>query len=155
MLDHRVEGTSIVLTINVRTEVPIERQYLERTLLQTHIRLRQYIRTHYHADQDVLFSNDDPYISDRDLEGCFFGVGHWPRRREKRLTYGMVDIVLRGIFDVLYREEWNVGADFYVVDDVLGEVGIGRVARDRPGNGRQLLRSWSGQGPDPVRLRVS
>jgi len=105
---------------------------MARTLLQTHLRLRTYIRTHYHADEDVLFPGDIPYVSEARFTGCFFGVSTWPKTTQKRLTYGMLNNALTGIFDVLYREERFVGADFYVVDDEFGQVGIGIVSRTRP-----------------------
>ena len=100
--------------------------------MQTQVRLRRYIATHYRAEEDVLFPRDDPYLSSAQLTGCFVGVATFPPDEPKRLTYGMLEAALRGMFDVLWREERYLSADFYVRDDTLGTVGIGRVSRKRP-----------------------
>lgn len=138
MLDHRFEGTPISLTITIKPNSPIEPANLARTLLQTQVRLRRYIMTHYHANEDVLFPRDDPYKSEEQYTDCFFGVAAWPLRMPKRLTYGMLEIATRGIVDVVYRQERYAAADFFIVDDAFGEVGVGRIARDRPGNGEAV-----------------
>ena len=118
--------------INVRPTIIIQPPDMARTLIQTQLRLRTYIRTHYHAEEDVLFLGDIPYVSEERFTGCFLGVSTWPKDSRKRLTYGMLNNALTGIFDVLYRAERFVGADFYVVDDEFGQVGIGMVSRNRP-----------------------
>lgn len=129
---HRIEGTTICLQINIRSDITIQPSDMARTLIQTQVRLRTYIRTHYHAEEDVLFSSDDPYVSDERFTGCYFGVSTWPKDSRKRLTYGMVNTALTGIFDVLYRKERFVGADFFVVNDEFGRVGVAIVSRNRP-----------------------
>ena len=101
--------------------------------MQTQVRLRRYIATHYRAEEDVLFPRDDPYLSNAQLTGCFVGVSTYPRDEPKRLTYGMLEAALRGMFDVLWREERYLSADFYIRDDTHGTVGIGRVAREGAG----------------------
>lgn len=45
----------------------------------------------------------------------------------------MVDNVLKGVWEFLYRSGRFVDADFYILDEDLGTVGMGRVSRDTPG----------------------
>lgn len=135
VIEYRVPGTPTSLTFNIRPTIIIESNKLRDTLLQTHLRVRRHIATHYKAREDVLFHNEDPYISDKKLVGCFFGIGSWPQDKQRRLTYGMVDDTLKGVFEVLYREERHVGADFFVEIDTLGRIGIGRVAKINPYDG--------------------
>ena len=133
MINHRIEGTTISLTIKVLSDIAIQPSDMARTLIQTQLRLRTYIRTHYRAEEDVLLPGDNPYVSDKRFTGCYVGVSTWPMEGRKRLKYGMLDISLTGIFDVLYREERFVSAEFFVVDDEFGRVGVGIVNRNRPG----------------------
>ena len=105
---------------------------MARTVLQTQVTLRRYIRDHYQAAHDVLFPSDDPYMSDLDQSGCFLAVTHWPEGRPKHLTYGMVDNVLKGIWEFMYRGERFVEANFEVFDEQLGVVGSGLIERGFP-----------------------
>ena len=105
---------------------------MQSTILHTQLRLRRYIATHWQSVSDILFYSDDPYISDSQYQGCFFAITHWPPDRQKRLTYGMVDAALKGVWEFLYRGGRFVKADFYVDHDTLGRVGFGRVDKDRP-----------------------
>lgn len=132
VIHHRIEGTTISLTVNIRSGITIQPANMARTLIQTQLRLRTYIRTHYRAEEDVLLPGDNPYVSEQRFTGCYLGVSTWPMEGRKRLTYGMLNNALTGIFDVLYRTERFVGAEFFIVDDELGEVGIGMVNIDRP-----------------------
>ena len=118
--------------MQLQPDIPLDPADLSRTLVQTQIRLRRYIMSHYHADQDVLFPRDDPYVSNKELTGCFFAITHWPPDRTKRLTYGMVNIVLTGVLDALYRQERYIGAEVFVVHDFMGMVGFARVAKTLP-----------------------
>ena len=104
-----------------------------RIILQLQVRLRRFLAAHYHAANDVLFSSDDPYMSDPYVSGCFIAVTHWPPDRQKQLTYGMVDNVLKGVWSFMYEGGRFVCADFYVIDDLLGTVGYGRLLQDSPG----------------------
>ena len=131
VFDYRIVDTPIVLRICFKPEITIEPADLSRTLLQTQIRLRRYIATHYHADEDVLFHFDDPYLSSKQYTGCFFAITHWPLDQPKRLTYGMVNTVLTGIFEVMYRQEHYIGALALVTHDLLGLVGFAEVLKDR------------------------
>ena len=105
---------------------------MARTILQTQVRLRRYITTHYQAANDVLFGSDDPYTSEPEFTGCFFAVMNWPSDRQKHLTYGMVENVLKGVWEFLYRGERFVNAEFDIVDEVWGPVGVGIVEKERP-----------------------
>ena len=105
---------------------------MARTFLRTHVEIRRYIATHYQAANDVLFPSDDPYMSSPEITGCFFAVGHYPLEDQSQLTYGMVDNVLKGMWEFLYRGGRFVVAEFYVVDEHLGTVGIGLVEKERP-----------------------
>lgn len=133
VINHRVGNTSIALKISLNPNTIIDGPDMARTLLQTQVSLRRYIATRYHADEDVLFPSDDPYMSSEANTGCFFGATHYPMNRPKRLTYGMVDSVLTGVFDVLYRESRHTGANILIVHDYMGMVGFGRVTKNRPG----------------------
>lgn len=106
-----------------------------RTILELQVRLRRFIASHYQVANDVLFASDDPYMSDPWETGCFFAITHWPRDQPKRLTYGMVDTVLKGVWEFLYKAERFECADFYVEDDLLGTVGYGRVLAESPSLG--------------------
>ena len=105
---------------------------MARVLLQTQVTLRRYIKGHYKAAEDLLFSSDDPYMSDMDLDGCFFAVTHWPLDRPKHLTYGMVDNVLKGVWEFMYRGGRFVETDFEVFDEQFGVVGSGLMETDVP-----------------------
>lgn len=131
VIDYLVPNTPTTLRFNLDS-TSIEPQDMARTILQTQVKLRRYIATHYQAANDVLFHSDDPYTSEPDLTGCFFAVMNWPADRQKHLTYGMVENVLKGAWEFLYRGGRFVRADFYVVDEVLGPVGLGIVEKDRP-----------------------
>lgn len=50
----------------------------------------------------------------------------------RHLTYGVVALVLQGLWDFLYRGERFWEAIFEVVHDEWGTVGVGRVSRDYP-----------------------
>lgn len=133
VINHRVGNTPIALKISLNPNTIIDGPDMARTLLQTQVSLRRYIATHYHADEDVLFPSDDPYMSSEANTGCFFGATHYPMNRPKRLTYGMVDSALTGVFDVLYRDSRHIGANILIVHDYMGMVGFGRVTKNRPG----------------------
>lgn len=139
MIDHRVGNTPIALKISLNRGTVIDGPEIARTLLQTQVRLRRYIATHWRAEEDVLFPSDDPYMSSEADTGCFFGITHYPIEQPKRLTYGMVESVLTGVFDVLYRGDRYVGANILIVHDYMGMVGFGRVTKNRPGRGAQSL----------------
>ncbi|KAL9065343.1 MAG: hypothetical protein Q9161_008289 [Pseudevernia consocians] len=102
LIDYLVPNTPTTLRLNLNS-TPIEPQDMARTILQTQVRLRRYITTHYQAANDVLFSSDDPYTSEPEFTGCFFAVMNWPSDRQKHLTYGMVENVLKGVWEFLYR----------------------------------------------------
>lgn len=127
-----VPNTPITLRFVLYTN-PIEPTDMQRTILQTQLKLRRYITTHYKAATDVLFHSDDPYMSDSEYTGCFFAITHWPPNRQKRLTYGMVDAVLKGVWEFLYRGGRFMKSDFYVDHETLESVGYGRVDREGPG----------------------
>lgn len=131
VIDYRVPNTPTILRFYLQTTT-IEQQDMARTFLQTQIEIRRYITTHYQAANDVLFRSDDPYMSKSEFTGCFFAVGHYPLEDRSQLTYGMVDNVLKGMWEFLYRGGRFVAAEFYVVDEHLGTVGIGLVEKDRP-----------------------
>ena len=130
---HRVGNTPIALKISLNRRHIIDGPDMARTLLQTQVSLRRYIARYYRADEDVLFPSDDPYTSSEANTGCFFGVTHFPENLPKRLTYGMVESILTGVFDVLYRGNLYVAADILMIHDNMGMVGFGRVTKDRPG----------------------
>ena len=107
---------------------------MQQTLLQTRLRLRQYIRAHWHLDDEALFAYDDPYTSDPDLHGCFFGINHYPDGPidPRHLTYRMVENVLKGLWDFVYRREKYATVHMLVKDDELGVVGIAALTQTRP-----------------------
>ena len=75
-----------------------------------------------------LFERDDPFMSlPADSVGAFFGITHWPAGDTNMLTYGMVDMVLTGLLDVLFSQGRFCAATFVVKHDVWKLVGIGRV----------------------------
>lgn len=127
----RVPNTPTTLRFELKSET-LERAAMAHAILRVQLRLRRFFASHYQASNDVLFSSDDPYMSDPFYSGCFFAVTHYPLDRQKRLTYGMVDNVLKGIWERLYRGERFQCADFYVTDDALGDVGFGRLLRESP-----------------------
>ena len=131
VINYTVPNTRITLRFFLGTTT-IAAPDMARTLLQTQVTLRRYIKDHYQAAQDVLFPSDDPYMSDLDLTGCFLAVTHWPEDRPKHLTYGMVDNVLKGIWDVMYRDGRFVEVNFDVFDEQLGLVGAGLMERGSP-----------------------
>ncbi|KAM0805423.1 hypothetical protein BDR22DRAFT_884954 [Usnea florida] len=130
-INYTVPNTPITLEFFPGTTT-IEASDMARTLLQTQVTLRRYIRTHYKAAQDLLFPSDDPYMSDLDLSGCFLAVAHWPEDRPRHLTYGMMDDVLKGVWEFMYRGGRFVEANFVVFDEQLGVVGSGLIERGFP-----------------------
>lgn len=58
-----------------------------------------------------------------------------PPRRVIRyhLTYGIVENVLQGLWEFLYRGDRLVEAAFEVLDERWGLVGVGKVTVERPG----------------------
>lgn len=107
---------------------------MQRTLLQTQLRLRRYIKSRWRIEDDVLELSDDPYLSDSRLVGCFFGIGHYPDGlgNPRRLTYRMVESVMKGVWDHIYKRERYVSAHMIVKDDELGVVGIAGISEKRP-----------------------
>jgi len=96
VINYRVGNTPIALKISLNPNAIIDGPDMARTLLQTQVSLRRYISSEANT-------------------GCFFGATHYPMNRPKRLTYGMVDSVLTGVFDVLYREGRHIGANILIV----------------------------------------
>ena len=131
VINYTVPNTPTTLRFFLGTTT-IEAPDMARTILQTQVTLRRYIKDHYQAAQDVLFPSDDPYMSDLDLSGCFLAVTHWPEDRPKHLTYGMVDNVLRGVWEFMYRGGRLVEVNFEVFDEQLGLVGAGYMERGFP-----------------------
>lgn len=139
VIDYRVGDTPIALKIQLMPEISLASTDLARTLIQTQLQLRRYLASHYRADEDVLFHFDDPYSLKEDLPGCFFAVTHWPADRTRRLTYGMVDVILTGVINVFWKGEHFVGADIYVVHDYMGMVGAAQVSRARPSHSHHVV----------------
>lgn len=121
-----------MLTFDLIRNIQIDLGNIQHALLNTQIRLRLSILNHVHAEGDVVQEADDPYTSDTKsaAAGCFVAIGHSPDYKPKRLTYGMVSLVLKGLFDVLYIERQNVAADVMVAHDTIGVVGYAAVIRD-------------------------
>lgn len=59
---YRVPNTPTRLLINYRDEQPIDPFAMQRTLLQTQLRLRRYIRSRWRIEDDVLSISDDPRL---------------------------------------------------------------------------------------------
>ncbi|KAL6718184.1 hypothetical protein ACLMJK_004272 [Lecanora helva] len=121
-----VPNTPITLRL-VLFDRPLAKSSMEHAILQIQVKLRTYIRTHYQADKDVLFPSDDPYTSDLSYQACYLAFTTWPPNRQKRLTYGMLDDALKGVWEFLYRGERFQTADFFIAHDEKGMVGYGRV----------------------------
>ena len=66
-------------------------------------------------------------MSNADPEICV----DWPADETHMLTYGMVDVVLTGLLDVLFSQRRFCAAIFVLKHDVLKLVGIGRVDLQR------------------------
>lgn len=105
---------------------------MQRTILQTQVKLRRYITTHYQSASDVLFNSDDPYMSDDKYTGCFLAFTYWPTDEQKRLTYGMVQDTLRGVWEFLYMRGRFVTAELFIQEEGVGIVGYGSVSKGRP-----------------------
>lgn len=81
------------------------------------------------------------YKSDPHWVGCFLGVIAYPPPKrplfviEYHLTYGIVENVLQGLWEFLYRGNRLVEVAFEVIDDQWGLVGLGKVSTVRPGLG--------------------
>lgn len=131
---YRVPNTPTRLLISYRDEQPIDPLAMQRTLLQTQLRLRRYIQSRWRIEDDVLSRSDDPYLSDPGLHGCFFGIGHYPDGpgEPRRLTYRMVENVMKGAWDRIYRRERYVSAHLLVEDDEVGVVGVAGLTKERP-----------------------
>ena len=101
-----------------------------RTILQTQMRLREFIRR-YNAENTPLRRGEDPYESDEKTEACFVGVATWPMGSQL-LTYGTVYNALQGLWLYMYRKERYMRGVFEVRDDQFGVVGIGKIQSTRP-----------------------
>ena len=128
---YRVPNTHTILRISVR-DAPIQAFDLCRTITYTRQVLRSFIEE-YHASDTGLTVPDDPYESPRILTGCSFGVATVPPDAH-HLTYGIVDEVLQGLFNYLFRAERHREAIFEVFNDRFGQVrtvGIGKITPGR------------------------
>ena len=127
-------NTPTTLFIDYLNQQPLDPNAMQRTLLQTQLRLRRYIKSRWRIEDDVLELSDDPYLSDSRLVGCFFGIGHYPdgRGEPRRLTYRMVENVMKGVWDHIYRQERYISVHMIVKDDELGVVGIAGISKERP-----------------------
>ncbi|KAL8797338.1 MAG: hypothetical protein Q9195_000492 [Heterodermia aff. obscurata] len=133
--EHRVPNTPITLFIDYLNQKPLDPDAMQRTLLQTQLRLRRYIKSRWRIEDDVLELSDDPYASDSRLVGCFFAIGHYPDGlgQPRRLTYRMVESVMKGVWDHIYKRERYVSVHMIVKDEELGVVGIAGLSKERPG----------------------
>lgn len=127
-LEYRIPDTQILISFNLKTTEHLVPEELYTTLHKT----QTYIRTIENRVPDLintpLFERDDPFVSSpADSVGAFFGITHWPAHATHLLTYGMVDMVLTGLLDVLFSQGWFCAATFVVRHDVWDLVGIGRV----------------------------
>lgn len=140
MIRYRVPNTFAVLNFVLYTD-PIEKANMCRTILGTQQALRAQIAAHYQLRDLPLQSDDEPYKSDPHWAGCFLGVIAFPPAKPPRflieyhLTYGIVEIVLQGLWEFLYMGERFVETAFEVLDDQWGLVGVGKVSSVRPGLG--------------------
>ena len=82
----------------------------------------------------MLSMMDDPYLSDPRLNGCFFGVGHYPDGpgKPRRLKYRMLENVLKGVWDNVNRGGRYVSAHIIAKDDEIGVVGIAGLTKENP-----------------------
>ena len=128
---YQVPGTSLILNFKL-SNIPLDEGDMSRSILQTQVKLRRFLSTHYQADDDVLFRSDDPYKSDDQYTGCFIAFTSWPPDQSRRFTYGMLDNALKGVWDFLIKGQRFVMSEMYVLDEVEGTVGYGYVVRDPP-----------------------
>ena len=120
------------MLISVKTGSPIVPMDLHDTLLRTQINLRRSILNHYHAEADILADGDNPYVSSATSTGCWVAIKSWPDDEPNRLTYGMVDIVLTGLWDAVYLARRDFEADALVRHDTLGIIGYAFILKERP-----------------------
>lgn len=140
MIPYRVPNTPTTLKFGL-LQNPIQKANMGRTILRTQQALRAQIASTYQLRDLPLQPDDEPYKSDPYWTGCFLGVIAWPPVKPPRfiieyhLTYGIVENVLQGLWEFLYRGDRFVEAAFEVIDDQWGLVGLGKVTTKRPGLG--------------------
>lgn len=66
---YQIPGTPTRLLISYQNDKPIGEADMQQTLLQTRLRLRQYLRSHWQLEDEKLLNRDDPYRSDPRFEG--------------------------------------------------------------------------------------
>ena len=67
--EYRVPDTPTRLLISYQNDRPVDEADMQRTLLQTRLRLRRYITSHWNMEDEKLLIRDDPYRSDPNLRG--------------------------------------------------------------------------------------
>ena len=127
-LDYRIPDTPLLITFNLKTTDHLVPEDLYTTLHRTQSRVRAMELIVPNLINTPLIQSDDPFMSlPADSLGAFFGITHWPAGAPHMLTYGMVDVVLTGLLDVLFTQRRSCAATFVVKHDVWKLVGIGRV----------------------------
>ena len=134
ILEYRIARTPLVLAFNLKN-TQLNAQNLYNTLYKTQTRVRVFEMAVPGVEQLPLYPTDNPYMSlPADSLGAFFGLTHWPADITPLLTYGMVDMVLTGVLNVLVDQRRFCAATFLVKHDLWNHVGIGRVEeKEMPG----------------------
>ena len=80
--DYRVIGTNITLSFVLPDQgargAPIESTAMEGALEITLLNLLVFIQLYPGANNSILLNPDDPYMSPSEIQGCYFGVTHFP-----------------------------------------------------------------------------
>lgn len=126
-LEYRIPDTPLIdFNLKITDHLVPEDLYNTLHKTQTYIRtIEMRVPALIHTP---LFERDDPFVSlPADSVGAFFGITHFPADATRLLTYGMVDMVLTGLLDVLFEQGRFCAATFVVRHDLWELVGIGRV----------------------------
>ena len=87
--EYRVPNTPTRLLISYKNDRPIDEADMQRTLLQTRLRLRRYLMSHWQLEDEKLLIRDDPYKSDPDVGGYL--ALQWPH--ELRAAADMLQLL--------------------------------------------------------------
>lgn len=131
-IEYRIPDTQLLIALNLKTAERLVPESLYDTLLKTQTRIRALELIVPNLINTPLVAGDDPFMSlPADSVGAFFGITHWPADEMATLTYGMVDMALTGLLEVLVLQRRFCAATFLLRHDVLNHVGLGRVDLQR------------------------
>ena len=126
-----IDSTPLTLLITLGTAY-IDPATLSSVLRSTIFHLRQRLSSTPPLRRQPLERDDDPYTShsSQNLK-AFFEITRYPAGAQRQLTYEMVEWVLGALMEISERGV-GISMMFLVEHELLGDVGRGRIEREKP-----------------------